>query len=235
MNRFSSMVGFQAQFRQQVCESQNRRQGCRAMLQSRVARKVKRTDSTASFPRTGCSCSHEELSSCSEGQFRRTAASKVGSKNRFPSRFLNKVPKQGCEKSVPEQSPNEQVWSKVSKQVPQEQVPIQDYAKTNFNPPFLAIFQEVIRKCSKNRFPSKQVPKQGFDEQVSSNASKNSCPGKVPRTANNRILQSLKSCSSNGTEFEELILLQTLIRHSHMDRELDDSVTKESRRVQRRR
>ena len=47
-------------------------------------------------------------------KYRRAAASKVGSKNRIPSkvpkdRFLNKVPKQSYEKQVPEQGPNEQV------------------------------------------------------------------------------------------------------------------------------
>ena len=47
-------------------------------------------------------------------KFRRTSASKVGSKNRTPSkvpkdRFLNKVPKQSYEKQVPEQGPTEQV------------------------------------------------------------------------------------------------------------------------------
>ena len=47
-------------------------------------------------------------------KYRRTAARKVGSNNRIPSkvpkdRFLNKVPKQSYEKQVPEQGPNEQV------------------------------------------------------------------------------------------------------------------------------
>ena len=56
-----------------------------------------------SFPRTTC-----------KAKFRRTSASKVGSKNRIPSKvpkdsFLNKVPKQRYEKQVPEQGPNEQV------------------------------------------------------------------------------------------------------------------------------
>ena len=53
---------------------------------------------------------------------------------------------------------------------------------------------------------------------MSSNVSKNSCPGKVPRTLNNRILQRLKNCSNNGTERLKKVLLQKMIRHPHMDK-----------------
>ena len=87
------------------------KKGSKARLQERFSEQVPKQGSQEqvayvprnSFPRTTC-----------KANFRRTAASKVRSKNRIPSkvpkdRFLNKVPKQSYEKQVPEQGPNEQV------------------------------------------------------------------------------------------------------------------------------
>ena len=130
-----------------------------------------------SFPRTTC-----------KAKFRRTSSSKVGSKNRIRSKvpkdkFLNKVPKQSYDKQVPEQGPNEQVWSKQAK-----------FPRTGSQE------RGFLRIGSQEQGSQEQVPQQGSDKQVSSNVSKKSCPGKVPRTLNNRILQSLKNCSKNGTE-----------------------------------
>ena len=60
---------------------------------------------------------------------------------------------------------------------------------------------------------------------MSSNVSKNSCPGKVPRTLNNRILQRFQNCSNNGTErLKNLFCFKKWYGTRTWIKTLDDSV-----------
>ena len=86
-------------------------------------RKVPSNRLPARFPRTRSQAwfqvAHVPRNSFSKNNLQSKFASKVGSKNRIPNkvpkdRFL-KAPKRSYEKPVPEQGPNEQVWSKQAK------------------------------------------------------------------------------------------------------------------------
>ena len=136
----------------------------------------------------GCSCSQEQLSQeqLAKRNFNQHLQARLEARTESPSkvpkdRFLNKVPKQSYENQVPEQGPNEQVWSKQAKfprTGSQERVPKNRLPGNAPKSGFLRIGSQ------------EQVPKQGSE--VSSNVSKNSCPGKVPRTLNNRIRRTAK-------------------------------------------
>ena len=87
--------------------------------------------------------------------------------------------------------------------------------------------QEVPKNSFSSKVHKEQVPKQGSDEQVPGNVSKNRCPRKVPSIGNNRLLQSLKNCSSNSTErLKNYFCFKKMVRHPRMDKKQDDSVAR---------
>ena len=131
----------------------------------------------------------------------------TGSQARFPkNRFPSKVPKRFARGS-------------------QEQLLKQGSQRTGSQARFPRGSQEVPKNSFSSKVHKEQVPKQGSDEQVPGNVSKNRCPRKVPSIGNNRILQSLKNCSSNSTErLKNYFCFKKMVRHPRMDKKLDDSV-----------
>ena len=160
------IMGWQARLSRKVPK-----QGCKKGSTNRFPSKVSQEQVAHvprnSFPRTTC-----------KAKFRWTAASKVGSKNRIPSKVLkDRFLKQGSQAKLRKTgSRARSQWRGLNQ----------------------------AGKVSKNRFPSK-APKNRFPSKVPMNKCQARFPRTVaearfPRTVNNRMLQSLKTCSNNGTE-----------------------------------
>ena len=100
------------------------------MLQSKVARQVQRTGSQARFPRTGCSCSQEQLQARFEART-----------DRIPS----KVPKDRFRKKVPNVTKN-----RFPSKVPMNRF---EESRQSFQDQVIRIGSQ--EQVPKNRFPSK--------------------------------------------------------------------------------